>query len=856
MAKPRAAWGIDIGNRALKAVKLARSGEGVVIQDVDVIEHENILSNAGDNRDQLIQTALAVFTSKHNNLKGSAAAVGVSGQQSFAKFIPLPPVEEKKIPEIVRFEAMQQIPFPLDEVEWSYQLFRDDASPDVEVGLSFMRKDAVAQHLGYFAGAGLNVQAVQMNPLADYNALAYDGKLAGTTMVIDIGAEAADLVIADGERVWMRSIPIGGNHFTEALVREFKLRFERAEELKRTTATSPHGRRILQAMRPVFADLVSEIQRSIGFYSSTHRESRIAKVMALGGTFKLPGLQKYLQQNLGLDVVKLDAIGQAPPGDARVAAALSEHVLSLVSAYGVALQALGDTKITSSLLPMAIQKERIWKDKVKYFAAAAACFVVGATVPFVVAQNQRAAFESTEAEGARREVDGTLATAKSLDTEWREKENAGADDRKKVVEAKTLTDYRDLWPALYDEINAALPRSKAVTDRATAADDPAGKAGAPKKPAAPAATAAATPPPAGGPAGAAAAAPAVVVGDPQAAAAAVAKFGPRDKRAEVVLEDMEVVYVPQIGELVAKDATGAWLRPDDVFNLRAGRRDLSNLMGIKARYGGVAGPGGAAGRPPTGDAYVNTPPSSPVAGDAAAGGAGAFPARRGFLITLRLTTPNAGNIGFVNKAVVEKLLASEVARQKLWDDYKKRVAEGAAEAPPKITYSIPRVTIASAVPLKLDDVRKQALAKRTQEALARKARSNPNVLAVPGANGNAGSIDVRQLLAVPAPGGGGGIGDAAFNPGFTPPMGDLAGGGGAGGLTPAQQAQLDQYLVDPITGEDVRNDFIVTVLAAVVIEPFVDMPPGSDGGGTPGGGGDSGGGGMPPGLPAAGREGV
>ena len=35
-------------------------------------------------------------------------------QSVFARFVKLPPVETKKIPEIVRFEAIQQIPFPLD----------------------------------------------------------------------------------------------------------------------------------------------------------------------------------------------------------------------------------------------------------------------------------------------------------------------------------------------------------------------------------------------------------------------------------------------------------------------------------------------------------------------------------------------------------------------------------------------------------------------------------------------------------------------------------------------------------------------------------------------------------------------
>ncbi|MBV8781498.1 MAG: hypothetical protein JO353_08885, partial [Phycisphaerae bacterium] len=56
MANPRFAWGIDIGNRALKAVKLVRSGEGLRVDDFELIEHETVLSNAGDNRESLIQT--------------------------------------------------------------------------------------------------------------------------------------------------------------------------------------------------------------------------------------------------------------------------------------------------------------------------------------------------------------------------------------------------------------------------------------------------------------------------------------------------------------------------------------------------------------------------------------------------------------------------------------------------------------------------------------------------------------------------------------------------------------------------------------------------------------------------------
>src|SRR5690349_11592405 len=131
----------------------------------------------------MIQTALASFVQRHQT-RGGSVAIGVSGQTSLARFIKLPPVEPSKIPEIVRFEAIQQIPFPLEDVEWSYQLFQDPASPDVEVGIFAMRKELVNRQLQFFTDSGMDVGLVQMNPLAVYNAMYHDQKIKGTTMII------------------------------------------------------------------------------------------------------------------------------------------------------------------------------------------------------------------------------------------------------------------------------------------------------------------------------------------------------------------------------------------------------------------------------------------------------------------------------------------------------------------------------------------------------------------------------------------------------------------------------------------------------------------------------------------------
>ena len=472
MATPRFAWGIDVGNRALKAVKLIRDGDSLRIDDFELIEHDTVLSNAGDNKETLIQSALASFVQRHQIKSGGVVGVGVSGQASFARFIKLPPVETKKIPEIVRFEAIQQIPFPLDDVEWSYQLFQHPESPDVEVGIFAMRKELVNQHIGYFTELDLNVQVVQMSPLAVYNALQHDGKFdSGTTMVIDLGAENTDLLIADNETIWMRSIPIGGNNFTETLVKAFKLNFAKAEELKRNAATSKYARQIFQAMRPIFADLVAEIQRSIGFYSSVHRDSRIKKVVALGGTFKLPGLQKYLQQNLSMDVERLDNVSANPPTDPKLVPTFNENLLSVVSAYGLALQAIGDTKINSSLLPAKIRREKVWKEKTKWFGAAAALCVLGSGLAAGKYLYQSFQFKLSNEQFASH-IDEVKRQATDLDSKWAALENAGGADRDNVKNLSTLNSYRGMWRNLLVDLYAAVPAPKgaAAVTAAAAAD--------------------------------------------------------------------------------------------------------------------------------------------------------------------------------------------------------------------------------------------------------------------------------------------------------------------------------------------------------------------------------------------------
>jgi len=379
MASKVPAWGIDVGQCSLKAMKLAVSGEGVELQAFDVVEHESILSEAGADATAQIIKSIETFVGR-NNFKGSQVVVSVPGQQTLTRFTKMPPVEAKKIPDMVQYEASQQIPFDMDEVVWDYQVFTEKDSPDVEVGIFAIRKELIRNYLMNFTERGLEPIIVQTSPMASYNAARFESTDWGAhaTVLLDMGALATDLIIAEGNRIWSRPVPIGGNRFTEALVSAFKISFKKAEKLKRTAATSKYARQIFAAMRPIFADLVSEVQRSIGFYTSTHREAHITRVLGMGNAFKLPGLQKFLQQNLQLDVDRLTGFKRMAASEAASSPAFTENVMSFAVAYGLAVQGLGLAAVQSNLLPLEIRKTLLWRRKQPWFAASAASLALAA----------------------------------------------------------------------------------------------------------------------------------------------------------------------------------------------------------------------------------------------------------------------------------------------------------------------------------------------------------------------------------------------------------------------------------------------------------------------------------------------
>ena len=476
MARGKDVWGIDIGKCGLKALRCSRSSDTgkLVAEAFDYIEYPMLLTQPEADPAELVQNAVEEFLSR-NDVAGDRIAVSVPGQAGLSKFIKLPPVEAAKIPDIVTYEARQQIPFPLEQVVWSWQRLEGGIEEsgfviDAEVALFAMKRDQVARALEPFNKADIEVDILQLAPVALANLIMAD-KLPPadeidpdapppSIVLASIGVDSTDLIITNGLRIWQRTMPIGGNNFTRALVQGMRMTFAKAENLKRNAARADDPKKVFQTLRPVFNEFASEMQRSLNYFTGQDRTTTIGTVLLVGNAAKLRGLSDFLSKQLQLEVHRLREFTGLEGNVVIRSPAFMENQLAFGTAYGLALQGLGAASLRTNLLPPESLRDRLIRAKRPWAVVAMLGLLLAALVNFLgifIAWNSYSENAFAAASRAAEEVTSRSATIQSTLDEAQASRNEILATQQQLLR---ITDRRFQTLELLRAIEAMLPRSE------------------------------------------------------------------------------------------------------------------------------------------------------------------------------------------------------------------------------------------------------------------------------------------------------------------------------------------------------------------------------------------------------------
>ncbi|MBI2932480.1 MAG: type IV pilus assembly protein PilM [Planctomycetes bacterium] len=413
-------WGIDISKYSIKAVRMEAAGGGPVITAAEVAPYVDQHTGEQGNLDEYIRTTLEEMKQRLG-IGRERIVLSLPGHSTFNRLIKLPPVDDEKIPEVVKYEAQSQIPFPIDEVIWDYQFVERDYGPgeEKEVILFAIKRDIVEQFLKNIDHLGLNVDAVQFAPVALYNFLSHDQELGSCVVAVDMGADNTDLVIVDGPKFWIRNLPISGNNITKELQKAFNIPFADAEKLKLKAAQSQQAQKIFNAIQPVLRDLIGEVNRSLGYYKSISKTIKFDKVILLGNSTKTLNFQRYVSQSLQMPATLVTKLNRIQLARSVNAGDFNEDVGTMGTAIGLALQGLGESQNTINLLPPAYLKRKELKKKQPYVIGIAAALYLMAFTVWQLWRSEVVALDQTiqkaqEIKKRAEDQNAKLETAKQL----------------------------------------------------------------------------------------------------------------------------------------------------------------------------------------------------------------------------------------------------------------------------------------------------------------------------------------------------------------------------------------------------------------------------------------------------------
>ncbi|MEI9961751.1 MAG: type IV pilus assembly protein PilM [Limisphaerales bacterium] len=313
--------------------------------------------------------------------KSKVINVCAPGFQVFSKFVKLPPVDAGKVNQIIQYEAQQNVPFPLAEVVWDYQILGSNAAGELEVLLVAIKSEVVEGLFRVTEQSKLQLQLCDVSPAALCNAFRFNyGDLEDCTMLLDIGAKTSNLLFFEKGKVFSRSISLGANAITQDFANESKLKFDIAEQIKIKEGfvslggayeepENPNQAAISKIARQFMTKLHIQVNQTMQFYRGQMGGSPPQRLFLSGGASIMPYTAQFFAEKLNVPVEYFNPFRNVQIDPTVNLEELVRVAHSLGEVVGLGLRNLANCPVEMNLMPDSTLRWQAFNQKKPYFIA-------------------------------------------------------------------------------------------------------------------------------------------------------------------------------------------------------------------------------------------------------------------------------------------------------------------------------------------------------------------------------------------------------------------------------------------------------------------------------------------------------
>lgn len=302
-------FGLDIGTTTTRVVWLSKEEKGYYSLESALsvpTPAKGMSSESPIDKDEMIHAIKGLVSDAKIYTK--KANVALSENQVYTKVINMPFLSDKELSSAIYWEAEQYIPIPLADITLDYRVLKmpkkaeDTQMPVLLVGAA---NRLIEKYTRILFSSGLTVGAIETEVLAVARALINEVNFP-PTLIVNFGTMSTSLsIVKDGIITFVYSVATGGLAISRAIATEFNFSLSQAEEYKKVygIADNSFGGKIIEAMNPILLSLISEIKKALTFYNQNHQESPVAQIILSGATAKLPGLDVFVANNIGIETI-------------------------------------------------------------------------------------------------------------------------------------------------------------------------------------------------------------------------------------------------------------------------------------------------------------------------------------------------------------------------------------------------------------------------------------------------------------------------------------------------------------------------------------------------------------------------
>ena len=445
---------INCGATHVSASEFGVSAGRLVLESFQVQELKYDYSN----QDEWLAELAA--TLKMMRVSGKATVIAPS-MLLLTKTIKIPHVEEARRAEVIEFEAEKNIPYPIGEVSWDYEVISDDGV-ETEIFLTSMKSSAADEFCAALSRAGIIPVAIEASSILDYNAWKYCG-LENDVIIMNVGSRFTNLMIAREDGVFVRSIPVGGNSLTQAVADSLGRDFSTAEELKRgffanaALSSSAGAEHFTNGANSVMRRIGVEIKRSIVNYRRTSRVAAPSKIYLCGRGSLIPGFAEFLAEDQKMSVEYFDALSNVSVSPRVNQQLLSDCASQVSEIIGEAARMVMPGLMSVNLLPKHIVEETA-------FAKTRPLMIIGAAVLFAATLPPMFLFSKSVAqeEEAAKKFQSMMLPIEERAAEFKKNGETASSLETKINGLEGLAKSKSNWINLFIDIEKRLMEQKDV----------------------------------------------------------------------------------------------------------------------------------------------------------------------------------------------------------------------------------------------------------------------------------------------------------------------------------------------------------------------------------------------------------